>query len=273
MKKAKLKINYYQGVTLFKKDEVLTFINNYYHRTNVAVFESAKIHRVDVEKNSDIFEIIEEKTAEELATELDYKLNDLLFNKVTKKYGGKIDRFYITKINEKDFLRCITDLNENLPLDEECNITNKVAIYCPTKEDREFIIKQLNWNIRNLSLTDNNKTFIEVNGYKIFTKDYYGINEYLCLNIDEYCKSQGIKPFFIAEDNKNTIEIEIPEGFELHQIKDLGISNSGKYIYKQISFQKKLQTGKINLYIETIPNNINLTYIDEGGNWKGYIKD
>jgi hypothetical protein len=193
MKKARLKINYYcdNEPTCYKQGDIIEFSDKHNMYCYLRYMNKSGLSKEFVESNPDIFEVFEEKSAEELANELGFKISDKCYYKLC--YFGEILSFDIDAGN----------VYANFKNKQDCaylrNITNKVAIYCPTKEDFEFTIKQLN---RSKGLIyDNDYKYFPINSSLMLNEN--NIDDYLILSIDEYCKSQGIEPLFVTEDKIN----------------------------------------------------------------------
>jgi len=130
---------------------------------------------------------------------LRFKIGDKCYHD-RNTYVGKILHIYQKHGDKRTY---ITTDKGNYVLE---NITNKVVIHTPTKDDFEFILKHFNRTSK--------KTFEEY--YKINEGDVtvgvngsielYCDNEVLHLTIDEYMLSQGIKPLFVTNNKVNIYE-------------------------------------------------------------------
>lgn len=155
--------------------------------------------------DQDLYQLYQEKTPEQEANELGFKIGDKVWNKETKEYLGTTTKFY-KSITEN--LCYITDISKGI-LDR---ITNKVAIHTPTKEDFEFITNLLNYQWISGSTTKNRwsikkeQTCITLFRQEFVGKKYSEDSGILIITIDEYMKSIGEKPLFVTEDRKNIYE-------------------------------------------------------------------
>lgn len=239
MKKARLKINYHNQFGDFKKglELILNTYGNYISKKLI-------FNKDFVENNPDIFEVFEEKTAEEIAGEFGFKIGDkcwdykpIIYQQSRKcSYEGKIQSFYNLEFGG---IGCILDNGKYYRLNE---ITNKVAIHCPTKEDFEFIKNKLNINER-LHSEFHNKIHILINVREneratVENKYWFIDKNYLILSVEEYCKAVEIKPIITTIDK---ITIYNPE-----QIVYVIIENNTKYIRAAASsYLAKHTTNKI----------------------------
>jgi hypothetical protein len=140
-----------------------------------------------------------EKSAEELANELGFKVGDKVWNIETEFYLGEIKSFSTMNTNQLYF-----DVTTGNTWTLHNKITNKVAIHCPTKEDFEFIYYKLYNKHDKFNYFFNvhqENSIIGVNKQEYWHLKYS--KDYLILSIDEYMQSQGIKPIFVTEDKVN----------------------------------------------------------------------
>lgn len=144
-----------------------------------------------------------QKTPKQLAAELGFKIGDKIWYVPEKKYYGEIKKFIIY-----NRLECITDNMEgaaSVILNDNNIVTNKVAIYCPTKEDKIFIRTLLKHDLDKVRFVDTDA--IMVNEDDEYNSEFYVKRDgYLLLSVDEYMQSQGIKPLFVTEDKVNIYE-------------------------------------------------------------------
>lgn len=168
---------------------------------NVLVIESQDAEGATVCKNGKWAEKVEpEKTPEQLAAELGFKIGDKVWSIDTKKYLGEIYKFYIGTDYPNLMAKVTLDYSSNVN-----GITNKVAIHCPTEPDKDFIKSIL--KIKHTNYPDNNvNVCFHVNGSKSFDYKPDIAKTHLILSVDEYMKSQGIEPLFVTEDGKNIYE-------------------------------------------------------------------
>ena len=136
-----------------------------------------------------------EKTPEQLANELGYRIGDKCWTK-DGKYEGIILNF--TKYNWSlgaVFQYQIVEYIENL--------TNKVAIQCSNKEDMMFMYKLLGYQYINIGI-EYKYNYVYVND-KMWASGYNEehIKDHLILSIDDYCKAMDIKPLFVTDDKVN----------------------------------------------------------------------
>lgn len=146
-----------------------------------------------------------DKTVEQIANDLGFKIGNKVFHYPFKYYKGIILGFGIDKNNE---LYIKTDICERLYLDKEDKnwITNKVAIHVQTKEEFDFIYRN-HLGRSEFEFTDEFDLII-LNDDDITDKrtpaEIY--KDYLILSFDEYCKSQNIELnpiLFYTEDYKD----------------------------------------------------------------------
>lgn len=132
--------------------------------------------------------------ATEEAEKLGFKVGDLVWK--NSKLVGKIGGFgYLG-----NDLCAFGAYSGKVKLSE---LTNKVAIHCPTKEELKFIYKLLNYN----KFKDEFPYYdcVMIDRDSLFVKDkYISKDEYLILTIDEYFESIGQKPILITEDGVKT---------------------------------------------------------------------
>lgn len=135
-----------------------------------------------------------EKTAEQKANELGFNVGDKVWGMYTQYYFGIIIDFAV----KNGVLVAISIKGTN---SIKNNITNKVAVHCPTKEDFEFINELIHpeykFKLEHWKYVGVNNPGQSVDNFKC------GNPFDLIFTVDEYCKAMGIKPLFVTEDGKH----------------------------------------------------------------------
>lgn len=145
------------------------------------------------------------KTPEQLANEeakkLGFKIGDKVWEISSRNYYGTINEFKLCN----NYVIILTSTGWSCKHEI---LTNKVAIYCPTKEKYEYIMEQLKYQI----VTINNQyqtQLVYVNGNTWSStglKD--NLSNYLIISVDSYCEAMDIKPLFVTEDKVNVYNPE-----------------------------------------------------------------
>ena len=210
-----------------------------------------------------------EKTPEQLAGELGYKIDDKVFFIRDKRNYGKILSFLYTD----DFgLQAITDNMEDSSsiILSNNKVTNKVAIHCHTKEEFEFINKLEGINKNEEYNSHNcycliNDVMYQWNG---FIK--YKMESYLILSVDQYCQTMGMKPLFVTKDGKNIYDKDIQSWFCVNKLDiEYGVyiggknRNINKYNDLNLSDKKILRFSTNQSAKDWIENNKILFYTED----------